>query len=432
MDNRASTDLQRYPNLIPEDCHIRSSSDMSNGEIDFNNAPPFGWTTLNFDVLGLVDIAQEDRNNTRTGAFELPPYASFNQWEKPTFIRQPLHPQYYPNGEPVAEDIREYLKRWTWWLTERIGFSGYRLDAVRHVPPGFFARISRQPGGQVSIGDLVPFLYSLNPNLYLFGEDYSDNSYELREYAKTGMNLLDFPMKFMMDDLFNSSGYGSLGLSLTNGYGIDSGTGLTFELGGLASHIGVGFVQSHDLAPPWSNNLAYAWLLTRPGRPIVYYDGNNVNPNDWNHFPKPGRYDALGAGGDTLLRVLDARYRYARGTLVNRYVSAHLYIYERQVNGKGVLLVGLNNRGDRVELRATVQTAFEPGTLLVDLINQKPPVVVDRNGRVTITVPYNSEDGNPNNGRGYVLYAEPSPLPRYGTPPVQLYDARYAGFGSPG
>lgn len=423
-DNRASTPIDRYPGVIPEDFHIRSTADPNNNEVDFNNAPPFGFGTLNYDVVGLADYAHEDGNNTRTGAFNLPSYAQFNAFDKPTFVRHPQNPHYYPNRQPYAEDIRQYLKRWGWFLTSVIGFDGYRIDAVRHTPPAFFGRTPQQPGGAVSEGDFLPYLYSLKPSLYVFGEVYSGNAYELREYAKTGMNLLDFPMFFTLKNLFNANGFGDLGATLSNPIGADPSTGLPYELGGLARDLGVGFVQSHDEGPPRSNNLAYAWLLTRPGRPKIYYDGNNIAPDDWSHFPRPGRYNALGNGDDSLLRLLDVRKRFARGALVNRWVSNDLYIYERQVNGHSLLLVGLNDRGDLTPLTATVQTNFPPGTVLVDYSGQRPPVVVGSDGRVTITVPPNSAPGNDNNAYGYVLYAPRTPQPVAGVRPVRLLDAR--------
>ncbi len=421
-DNRASTAIDRYPGIIPEDFHIRSTADPNNNEIDFNNAPPFGFGTLNYDIVGLADYAHEDGNNTRTGAFNLPSYASFNVFGKPTFVRHPFNPHYYPNGTPQSEDIRQFLKRWGWFLTSVIGFDGYRIDAVRHTPPGFFARTPQQPGGLVNNGDFLPYLYSLNPSLYVFGEIYSTDSWELREYAKTGINPLDFSLKFNLRNLFNQNGFGDLGASLANSFGLDPNTGMPYELGGLARYLGVGFVQSHDDGPPQANNLAYAWLLTRPGRPKVYYDGNNIEPNNWSHFPRPGRYNALGNGDESLLRLLDVRKRFARGTLVNRWVSSDLYIYERQVNGHSLLLVGLNDRGDQTALTATVQTNFPPGTVLVDYSGQRPNVIVDSNRRVTITVPSNSTPDSPNNGFGYVLYAPRTPMPLPNTPPIELID----------
>ncbi|MCS7208780.1 MAG: alpha-amylase family glycosyl hydrolase [Fimbriimonadales bacterium] len=422
-DNRASTTIDRYPGVLPEDFHIRSTADPNNNEVDFNNAPPFGFGTLNYDVVGLADYAHEDGNNTRTGAFNLPSYAQFNAFGKPSFVRHPLNPHYYPTGQPYAEDVRQYLKRWGWFLTRVIGFDGYRIDAARHTPPAFFARVPQQPGGIVSEGDLLPYLYSLKPSLYVFGEVYSGNPYELREYAKTGMNLLDFPMNFTLKDLFNANGFGNIGAALSNTIGADPSTGLPYELGGLARYLGVGFVQSHDDGPPRSNNLAHAWLLTRPGRPKIYYDGNNIDPNNWSHFPRPGRYNALGNGDESLLRLLDVRKRFARGNLVNRWVSNDLYVYERQVNGHSLLLVGLNDRGDLTPLSANVQTNFPPGTVLIDYSGQRPPVTVGSDGRVTITVPPNSAPGNNNNAYGYVLYAPRTPQPVAGERPVRLFDA---------
>lgn len=426
-DNRASTAINQYPNLIPEDFHIRSSADTGNAEINFNVESSFSFGMLNHDLVGLADFAHEDNNNTRTGTFTLPSYASFNAWGKPSFIRNPLTPQYYLNQTPVAEDVRQYLKRWGWWLTNVIGFDGFRIDAVKHTPPQFFDRLAGQPGSVSSQGDFLPSLYATKPNLFVMGEDYTSENYELREFAKTGMNLLDFPLKFNLNALFNSQGYGDLGQTLANGYGLDSGTGLPYMNGGLGNTVGVSFVQSHDDGPPQSNNMAHAFILTRPGRSKVYYDGNNIEPNNWSNFPKPGRFDALGQGSDLLLRQLDAKNRFARGSLVNRWVTKNLYVYERQVNGAGTLLVGLNNRGDYTALSATVLTAFQPGTVLEDLSGQAADVTVAANGSVGITVPSNSEGSNSNNARGYVLYAPKTPKALSGFEPVQLFDATQPG-----
>jgi hypothetical protein len=409
-DNRAGTAIDRYPNLIPEDFHIFSSANPNNQEVNFNGAGPFTFTTLHHDLMGLADIAHENGNLAQTGAFTLPAYAGFNPQGKPAFVRQPLNPHYYPGAAAYAEDVRQFLLRWGWYLTELVGFDGFRLDAVRHTPAAFFGRAPDQPA-PIDVGyHLLDTLYALRPNLYVFGEDYSGSGWELREYAKTGMNLLDFPLKWTMDGLFNSSGFASLA-QLANGYGLDAETGLPFEQGGLAGHVGVAFVQSHDDGPPASNNLAHAWILTRSGRPKVYYDGNNVQPGNWGHFPRPGRADALGHGSDMLLRLLDARKRFGRGALVPRHTADNLFVFERQVDGAGLLLVGLNNRGDTTPLTATVATAFLPGTQLQDLSGQRPPVTVGAGGSVTLTVPSNHSATQPNNGTGYVLYAPRTPAP---------------------
>lgn len=420
-DNRASTAINRYPDMIPEDFHIRSSADTGNAEVNFNTAQPFDANMLTGDLVGLVDISLGDGNPTQTGPFNLPSFASWNTFGKPTFVRHPRTPQYYPNGQPQSEDVRQYLKRWGWFLTSVFGFDGYRFDAVKHIPPAFFDQQFDQPGGVSSNGDFIPHLFNLNPNLYLFGEDFTTNAYELREYAKAGMNLLDFPLKFVQDDVLNSQGFDHLGNAFSNGYGIDPNTGLAYEMGGLARANSVGFVHSHDQGPPQSNNLAHALVLTRPARPKVYFDGNNIEPNNWSNFPKPGRYDALGSGDNIVPKLVDARNRFGRGFIVNRWVSQNLFVYERVNGSRGMMLVGLNSRGDFQSITQNVQTAFAPGTVLEDLSGQQPNVTVGGNQSVTITVPSNSAGQNSNNARGFVIYVPVTPKPVSGVEPIRLF-----------
>lgn len=134
-DNRAGTSISRYPDLLPEDFHIRSSTDTGNNEIDFNNAGPLSYEMLNYDLVGLTDISHEDGNAVQTGPFTLPPYASFNGRGKPSYVRNPLVPQYYPGESIVAEDVNAALRRWGWFLTQQIGFDGFRIDAAKHTAP---------------------------------------------------------------------------------------------------------------------------------------------------------------------------------------------------------------------------------------------------------------------------------------------------------
>lgn len=422
MDNRASTNIGQYPGVIPEDFHIKSTANPTGTEVDFNNAPDLGFNIFNYDLLGLADIAHEDGNSMRTGDFTLPAYASFNVWGKPSFIRSKTVPQYYPGtGIPVQEDIREYLKRWGHWLTSTIGFDGFRLDAVKHMPPPFLGYAPDQATGGMSFanGDMLNFLYSKNPNLYIFGENFTSNAYAHREYLKTGTNLLDFPGFFNLRTLLNSNGFGDISAALSNGYGVD-GNGLPYQNGGLAPSAGVGFVQSHDDGPPTANNLGHAFLLTKPGRAKIYYDGNNIQPGNWSNFPRPGRADALGDDTDVVPRLVKARRTSARGILVNRATTSNLYVYERQVNGQATVLVGLNNRGDSVAINQLVQTGFPAGTELEDKTGQMGNLTVDGTGKVTISVPANGSSFEPNNGRGYVLYAPVAPKAISGVDPIEL------------
>jgi glycosidase len=424
--NRAENPINQYPTVIPEDFHIRSSADTTNPEIDFNTAGAMSSAIFNQDLVGLADIAHEDGNAAQTGPLTLPPYASWNMRGKPSFVRSATTPQFYPGGVAYAEDVRQMQKRWMWWMTTKLGFDGYRLDAIKHMPPPYLGYAPDQVtnGMNFSEGDVLNYSYSLNNNLYFFGEDFTSNTFELNQYAKTGQNLLDFPLFFNFQSIFNSQGFGNISAALSNGYGVDA-NGLPFERGGLAPSVGVGFVQSHDSGPPESNNLAHAFLLTRTGRPKIYYDGNNIQPGNWSNFPRPGREDSLGTMSDVVPRLLDVKNRFVRGGLVNRVTTGNTYIYERQVNGKATLLVGLNIRSDVPSTgnqTFTVQTAFPAGTVLEDLAGRMGNVTVGGDSRVQVTVPSNAmSDTQPgNNGRGYVLYAPIAPKALPGVRAVTL------------
>lgn len=419
-DNRANRAINQYPDMIPEDFHINSSTNTANPEINFNTDGSFSFGMLNHDLLGLADIAHEDGNN-RNSNLSVPSYAVMNSWGKPSFVRQPRTPQYYPGGTPVPEDVRQYLERWTRWLTEEIGFTGFRIDAVKHVPPGYFGWAPDQAASQnFSAGNLIPHLLGKNPDLFIFGEDFNNNNFELREYAKTGMNLLDFPLVFSMREIFNSNGLGHLGNALSNGYGVDANTGLAFQHGGLSPDVGVAFVQSHDEGPPASNNLAHAFILGRAGVPQIYFDGNNIQPGNWANFPRPGRFDALGGGSDRITRLTDANARFGRGAAITRIAAQNTLVLERQVGGQGIALIGINNRGDNTPLTVPVVTSFPVGTVLEDLTGQRPNLTVGAGSVVQLTIPPNFSATEANNGRGYVFYAPLSPKAVPGTRTVEL------------
>ena len=417
--NRAAQGINQYPDMIPEDFHIRSSADTGNSEINFGTASAFSFGMLHHDLLGLTDIAHEDGNNV-SGTLTLPSYATFNTWGKPSFVRQPTTPQLYPNNTPVAEDVREYLERWMKWLVGTIGFDGFRLDAVKHMPPGYLGWAPDQAAaGGFSKGNLLPTLLSQYPNLTIFAEDYTSGSYELREYAKTGTHLLDFPLFFGMKNVFNSNGLGNLDATLGNGYGTDPATGLAYQFGGISPDTAVDFVHSHDDGPPTSSNMAHAFILGKPGRSKIYYDGNNIEPGNYTFFPKPGRYDALGNGSDLLTRLVNANSRFGRGYAVKRWGTNNLLVLERQVNGGGLMLLGLNSRGDNTAQTVTVQTGFNAGTILEDQSGQQPDVTVGANKQVTITVPSNFSATESNNGRGYVMYTPKVPT-TLGDNPIEI------------
>jgi len=351
----------------------------------------------NYSLLGLIDFATEQHiNGSKTGVD--PALDGKNDLlgtPLPVYVRQPSCTECYPGGKPVAEDIRQYLHRWIWWLGKVTDADGYRLDAIKHVPTTFFNHDFN--GDTIAFNKAIQDDYDTRrgntdanddddvQDAIIFGESYTgDIQGALKPYRDTGMKLLNFPLMFKLLDLFGSGKYGGgdIGqLSFPHG-GYD---GLLEEFGGLGRWDGVHFAQSHDQNPPdLLEDLAFAFILTRPGDSVVFFDGNNFDTKSW---VAPGRPDALGDLDQTITNLVYIHNHYARGGMFNRYVDDDAYVYERAVKGQGttLLMVLHDNMGtdSRVgpdgvahfggfDPRPLVVTGFAPGTKLIDLTGNSP------------------------------------------------------------
>lgn len=351
--------------------------------IDFNSAGRNEEMFLS--LLGLIDFALE-QDATASGPGPNDGRNLVAEQPLPRIIRSADRPETYPNQTPVAEDIREYMMRWIAWFGDVTDCDGLRLDAIKHVPVSFYGRDF--PGDPIDFDGV--FQRNLNrrrsfndiddndgvDDALLFGEAFTGDTGLLYAYWQSGMFLLDFPLLFRLANdggVFARSGDGDIGqLSFPQG-GMN---GRYDEFGGLGRNSGVTFVQSHDTNPPPAQpNAAYAYIMTRVGHSVVFYDGNNFNPNT---FVRPGRPDALGELSSTVITDLTAlRGRFARGGMFNRFVDGDVYVFERVVpttNGRfgATLLVAItdNTQGPQslgeFDPRPLVVTEFAPGTLLVE------------------------------------------------------------------
>jgi hypothetical protein len=353
-----------------------------------------------YSLLGLVDFAIEQLVNPGSGPAAGDGQNGTLKVPLPVFVRQPECPECYPNNQPVAEDIREYMIRWIRWVGQELDVDGFRLDAIRHVPEPFYANdFANDP---IAFDKAIQDDYDLRRSFpdnndddvvddaLIFGESFTGDIFgELARYRATGMLLLNFPLFFNMQALFSNGagGFGDLGqLSFPHGGDV----GALNEFGGMGRKDGVSFIQSHDSLPPDGQpNVAQAFIMTRPGPKVVYFDGNNPDPTN---FVQPGRVDSLGdLGSSVITDLVFIHNHFARGGMFNRFVDDDVYVYERVVPGSGAtLLVGLtdnitpefrtdgegNNRFGEFDARPLLVTAFPPGTTLVDYTgNSATPVV---------------------------------------------------------
>ena len=145
-----STPTNFYPGLVPKDFHLQTSG---NNFVNWPSVQDYGnqWDVQYQSLGGLVDLATEPGSvNGNFGA------TSGGTTTKPNFIRHPGQNQFYmdtskpviegspwrpfngTNGTPVSEDVNSYLIRSVIYTLDQTKCDGFRLDAVKHIPSGFF------------------------------------------------------------------------------------------------------------------------------------------------------------------------------------------------------------------------------------------------------------------------------------------------------
>ncbi len=367
-------------------------------------------------VAGLIDIAQEKnhtyiRHPVATDSQNLPyePIDNENYQFYPDLDLSPNADGVYPfnvddpmAGDPYADNATGLLLRHIQWMVEVVGVDGFRVDAQKHVFEWFFdafydKHLYERGRTWFDGSATTPFSFGevLDSDWDLLGGYIRKDGYGNRD-------VLDYSLYFSLCNNLNGTGYGQWGNVV--GASIDMSDGYT------DGSRGVQFVSNHDLDPPGASNLAYAFILTRPGYPIVYFNAKEMGSS----WPKSGRGDALGGEyGELITTLVDIHNEYARGTYHQRWLGNDVLIYERE----NVMLVGLNDNagtGSVYDERA-VDTEFEPGTRLheltgnaanseVDPSDEIPDVItVGSDGRVTLRVPRNVL------ALGYVVYGPCNP-----------------------
>ena len=358
------------------------------------------YEVQNYSLLGLIDFAVDQHLNSAGTGVDAAKDGKNNLTglALPSYIRQPSCTECYPNGKPVAENIRQYLLRWMWWMGKVTDADGYRLDAIKHVSTPFFNYDFN--GDKVAFNKTIQDDYDTRRkytdgndqddvnDAIVFGESYTgmDKVDELKKYRATGMKLLNFPLMFKLLDVFGKAKSGAADIGqLSAPHPTDLYKGSWVEFGGLGRADGVHFAQSHDQHPPdYQEELAFAFVLLRPGNAVVFFDGNNYDTKSW---VAPGRADALGDLSTTLTKLVSLHNHYGRGGMFNRFVDDDAYVFERVVSAKGaVLLVVLHDnvgadarvgpdgvaRFGGYDPRPLVVTAFPPGTVLTDLTGNSP------------------------------------------------------------
>jgi alpha-amylase len=210
-------------------------------------------------------------------------------------------------------------------LISEIGFDGFRFDFVKGYGSWMIRSIHER---QYVRGKRLVFPFGV-------GESWSSDGEidawldEINAYNDNPISAFDFPLRYRLKDLCDTYGFSLRRLA-------DGGT-----LMAERPEHAVTFVDNHDFrggdTPPIVNDklMAYAFILTHPGYPCVF----------WRDYFEQG----LGLPGSPrgIAALVDAHERYAGGDSFTRHADDDLYIMERPGwdAAPGLIFV-LNNRGD--------------------------------------------------------------------------------------
>lgn len=308
--------------------------------------------------------------------------------------------------------VQQRLKDWGVWLSDEIGFDGYRLDFVRGIQENFVA-------------DWVNNLPTLNgQQRFIVGEYWGSDS-RINDWVNAveadgaDVDGFDFPLKNTFNAMCNG-GQSDFDMNNLNNAGMVRNT--EHSLPGTSV---VTFVDNHDTGKEHDKwifkdwKMAYAYQLTHEGRPCIfyshYYGVEQLDAHDHSVTTQ-----APASLKEDINKLLFARKTYLGGTLTvlskdgNAYPSGdtyHVYIARRAGNGTkdGGIVVINNHDTDTKGLwvdNATAGWSNWAGTTLVNAFDPAQTAQVYGDGRVFLSAP----------PRGYSVWVKQSDYVTYSSP----------------
>lgn len=280
-----------------------------------------------------------------------------------------------PDFNQQNPEARKYLiDVWAKWA--KLGFDGFRVDTVKHVPKEFWADFNTQIAQRT------------RPDFLLLGEVLHGDVGYVADYQRRGKfhSLFDFPLYYTLTDVFAK---GASMRRLGDRFAQDA----AYPNAELLSP----FLDNHDVPRFLSQaggdlgklKLALACVLTVRGIPSLYYGtevgmtgkGEPENRQDmaWGKNPELTRYV------QQLLKIRKDTVALRRGKQLEMWQDDAIYAYGRLTAQEEAIVV-LNNDGGRQEreipLRA--ESRLKDGTQLVDRLSGEKVVVSQRKIRVTL------------------------------------------------
>lgn len=312
-------------------------------------------------------------NNDPTGAFHHNGETNFSTYEDGIYRSLFNLADYNHQNATIDSYMKAAIKL---WLDQ--GIDGIRVDAVKHMPPGWSK-------------NWVDAIYAHRP-VYTFGEWFlgTDEVDPLNhEFANdSGMSLLDFRFngkirKVLRDNTGDWNDF----------YGMISNTATSYDQ--VIDQLP--FIDNHDMprfhfagADTRRTDMALAVTLTSRGTPIVYYGteqymtggGDPDNRKMMTSFSRTTRaYQVI----QKLSALRQSNPALGFGTTQQRWINSDIFIYERKF-ANNVVLVAINRATSGSTDITGLFTALPAGTytdVLSGLLTGNS-ITVNSNGSVNV------------------------------------------------
>ena len=374
----SGTATNYYPGMLPQDFHLKTVS----GGFYANWADISDWcnvTNILYNpLLGLVDIANEPGSvNGNFGS------TLYNTIPKISFVRHPNNPEYYlntsgpslggpwypfntTNGTAVADDVNTYLIRAAMWTLNTTKCDGFRLDAVKQVPAGFFGATSSSPqtddptfsgytGGIQAIYDYVHgYGTNVTGNGYMETDGNRNSCFDtevprndalifgehvnappnFQDYLNGGMRVLNYPLFGYMNSVLagNASFSGLDGRDFNPPQECCTENGTQYCYPTFSPALSVMFAQNQDTGGccPVHREMQDAFYFMHEGLPMIYSDNYNWAGTIANSFPIASLANYLGEyANNQMPEIVYLHGQLARGGTRSRWSDQNIVCWER-------------------------------------------------------------------------------------------------------
>jgi len=376
-----------YPGMVPEDFHLKKTSEGFYRKWDNTRDWSSEWQVQNLGLSDLIDIAQETPNNKNFGLTEGSTglkYAFLRDFDRPeqydkdkngqqayfgvlidqarlelgtnaTSAQLKAKAQEYINSNQAAfkEDIGGYMIRAVRWEMDRTKADGLRLDAVKHVPDYFFGNQDSSINSATGLaykdtsndGYTGGIQWQFNRTRGFSDSNHRDSVFDEKRgrddamvfgehlgsppgyggYWDAGMRLVDNDLRSKLNGVLGNPSAGLQGLDKSD-YGSS----------GFGASLGVMHANSHDNDYAAQIYWQHAYYMLREGIGLIYSDGYNQAETlgaSGGAFPRHANTQYLGQFNDPRIpNILKLHNDFARGLQQGRWADSDYLAFERRDN----------------------------------------------------------------------------------------------------